>query len=69
LKTVRKKNLPSSRSKEITSAVAFGGRSVVRQLKPGDQVHSKPISIEEAHHLLKEQDGRLKVFKNLIASR
>jgi len=54
---------------EITSAVVFDGRSVVRQLKPGDQVHFKPISIEEAHHLLKEQEGWLKTFKNLIASR
>jgi len=54
---------------EITSAVAFDGRSVVKQLKPGDQVHFKPISIEEAHHLLKEQEGWLKTFKNLIASR
>jgi allophanate hydrolase subunit 2 len=54
---------------EITSAVVFDGRSVVRQLKPGDQVHFIPISIEEAHHLLKEQEDRLKEFKNLTTSR
>jgi len=41
----------------------------VAQLKPGDRVRFKPISIEESHDLLKEQEGRLKDFKNLIANR
>lgn len=38
----------------------------VAQLKPGDRVKFKPISIEEAHHLLKEQEERLKEFKKII---
>ena len=40
--------------------------SKVAQLKPGDQVRFKPISIEEAHNLLKEQEERLKGFKKII---
>jgi biotin-dependent carboxylase-like uncharacterized protein len=35
----------------------------VAQLKPGDQVRFKPISVEESHNLLKEQEERLKEFK------
>ena len=38
----------------------------VAQLKPGDRVKLKPISTEEAHHLLKEQEERLKEFKKII---
>jgi allophanate hydrolase subunit 2 len=38
----------------------------VAQLKPGDRVRFKPISIEEAHHLLKEQEERLRIFKKNI---
>jgi antagonist of KipI len=41
----------------------------VAQLKPGDQVRFEPISIEEAHHLLKEQEGRLKEFKEFLQRR
>ena len=36
------------------------------QLKPGDQVRFEPISIEEAHHLFKEQEERLKEFKEFL---
>lgn len=35
----------------------------VAQLKPGDRVRFKPISIEEAHQLLKEQEDSLKGFR------
>jgi antagonist of KipI len=35
---------------------------MVAQLKPGDQVRFKPVSIEEAHLLLREQEERLKEF-------
>jgi biotin-dependent carboxylase-like uncharacterized protein len=35
----------------------------VAQLKPGDRVRFRPISIEEAHSLLKEQENRLQSFK------
>ncbi len=38
----------------------------VAQLKPGDRVRFKPISIEEAHLLLREQEKRLKEFKQMI---
>jgi len=38
----------------------------VAQLKPGDRVKFKRISIEEAHHLLKEQEERLKKFEKII---
>jgi biotin-dependent carboxylase-like uncharacterized protein len=38
----------------------------VAQLKPGDQVRFIPISIEEAYHLLREQEERLKRFKKMI---
>jgi allophanate hydrolase subunit 2 len=38
----------------------------VAQLKPGDLIRFEPISIEEAHRLLKEQEERLASFKNLI---
>ncbi|NWG01923.1 MAG: biotin-dependent carboxyltransferase, partial [Syntrophaceae bacterium] len=38
----------------------------VAQLKPGDQIRFKPISIEEAHSLLMEQEGRLKDFRESL---
>ena len=38
----------------------------VAQLKPGDQVRFMPISVEEAHDLLREQEERLKGFKKII---
>jgi biotin-dependent carboxylase-like uncharacterized protein len=38
----------------------------VAQLKPGDQVQFKPISIEGAHALLREREERLKGFKKII---
>jgi biotin-dependent carboxylase-like uncharacterized protein len=38
----------------------------VAQLKPGDRVRFKPISIEASHDLLKEQEERLKEFKKII---
>lgn len=38
----------------------------VAQLKPGDRVQFKPVSIEEAHCLLKEQEERLKRFRNVM---
>jgi antagonist of KipI len=41
----------------------------VAQLKPGDQVRFKPISIEEAHDLLKKQEERLKNFKEILQQR
>jgi biotin-dependent carboxylase-like uncharacterized protein len=41
----------------------------VAQIKPGNQVRFEPISIEKAHHLLKEQEGRLKEFKEFIEHR
>jgi len=41
----------------------------VAQLKPGDQVRFKPISIEESHDLLKEQEDRLKNFKEILQQR
>ena len=41
----------------------------IAQLKPGDRVHFEPISIEEAHQLLKEQEGSLKEFKEYVEKR
>jgi len=38
----------------------------VAQLKPGDRVRFKPVSIEEAHLLLKELEKRLREFKKII---
>jgi antagonist of KipI len=39
---------------------------MVAQLKPGDQVRFKPISIEESHLLFREQEERLKGFRKII---
>ena len=36
------------------------------QLKPGDRVRFEMVSIEEAHRVLKEEEGRLKEFKNSL---
>jgi antagonist of KipI len=41
----------------------------VAQLKPGDRIRFKPISIEEAHLLFREQEERLSRFKSLIERR
>lgn len=41
----------------------------VAQLKPGDQVRFKPISIEEANDLLKKQEEQLKDFKEILQQR
>jgi biotin-dependent carboxylase-like uncharacterized protein len=38
----------------------------VAQLKPGDQVRFKPISMEEAHDLLKGQEDQLRKFKTTL---
>jgi biotin-dependent carboxylase-like uncharacterized protein len=38
----------------------------VAQLKPGDRVRFKHISIEESHLLFREQDARLKGFRKII---
>jgi len=38
----------------------------VAQLKPGDRVRFEPISIEKAHLLLIEQEGRLREFKRFV---
>jgi biotin-dependent carboxylase-like uncharacterized protein len=38
----------------------------VAQIKPGDRVKFKRISIEEARRLLKEQEERLKKFKKIV---
>jgi len=38
----------------------------VAQLKPGDRVRFDPVSIEEAHRLLKEQEDRLEGFRKSL---
>jgi len=38
----------------------------VAQLKPGDQVRFTPISVEEAHDLLKRQEDQLRKFKKTL---
>ena len=38
----------------------------VAQLKPGDRVRFDPISVEEAHRLLREQEARLQSFKESL---
>jgi allophanate hydrolase subunit 2 len=38
----------------------------VAQLKPGDQVQFKPISIEAAHVLIRKREERLKGFKKIL---
>lgn len=41
----------------------------VAQLKPGDQVRFLPVSIEASHHLLREQEERLKDFRENLLRR
>ncbi len=41
----------------------------VAQLKPGDRVWFTPISIEEAHQLIRQQEQRLRSFKDLFEQR
>ena len=41
----------------------------VAQLKPGDRVHFEPISIEEAHRLIREEEERFKEFKEILQRR
>jgi biotin-dependent carboxylase-like uncharacterized protein len=41
----------------------------VAQLKPGDQVRFVPVSIEEAHHILREQEEQLLRFKDFFEQR
>jgi antagonist of KipI len=48
------------------ATIIFTDLPKVAQLKPGDQVRFKPVSIEEAHSLLREQEERLKGFKKII---
>ena len=43
--------------------------SKVAQLKPGDRVRFAPISVEEAHRLLREQEERLLKFKDFFEQR
>jgi len=38
----------------------------VAQLKPGDQVRFKPVSLEESYRLLKGQEEKLQEFKKII---
>jgi allophanate hydrolase subunit 2 len=38
-------------------------------MKPGDRVRFEPISIKEAHTLLREQEERLKNFKDYLQRR
>lgn len=47
------------------AAVISVDLSKVAQLKPGDRVRFRPVSIEEAHSLLMEQDQRMNEFKKL----
>ncbi|MEW6377340.1 MAG: biotin-dependent carboxyltransferase family protein [Thermodesulfobacteriota bacterium] len=41
----------------------------VAQLKPGDRIQFEPISMEEAHRLLREQEDRIQNFKKIIQRR
>jgi biotin-dependent carboxylase-like uncharacterized protein len=43
--------------------------SKVAQLKPGDRVRFASVSVEEAHHILREQEGRLQSFKESFDKR
>jgi biotin-dependent carboxylase-like uncharacterized protein len=43
--------------------------SKVAQLKPGDRVRFVPISVEEAHHILREQEEELLRFKDFFEQR
>jgi len=39
------------------------------QLRPGDRVRFKSVSIEEAHQLLREQEERMREFKEMLQKR
>jgi allophanate hydrolase subunit 2 len=41
----------------------------VAQLKPGDRVRFAPVSVEEAHHVFREQEERLQRFKESFERR
>jgi biotin-dependent carboxylase-like uncharacterized protein len=41
----------------------------VAQLKPGDRVRFVPVSVEEAHRILREQEERLQSFKESFETR
>ena len=41
----------------------------VAQMKPGDRVRFEPISIEEAHRILRGQEEQLKEFKTFLRQR
>jgi allophanate hydrolase subunit 2 len=41
----------------------------VAQLKPGDRVRLSPISVEAAHQLFREQEQRLRNFKEFFEQR
>ena len=41
----------------------------VAQLKPGDRVRFTPISVEEAHQLIRQQEERLRSFKEFFEQR
>jgi allophanate hydrolase subunit 2 len=43
--------------------------SKVAQLKPGDRVRFAPVSVEEAHQLLREQEELLLRFKDFFEQR
>jgi biotin-dependent carboxylase-like uncharacterized protein len=51
------------------AAVISTDLSKVAQLKPGDRVRFAPISVEEAHQLLREQEERLLKFKDFFEQR
>ena len=50
------------------AAIISADLSKVAQLKPGDHIRFEPISIEEAHNLLKEQEGRLRNLEESLPS-
>ncbi len=41
----------------------------VAQLKPGDRIRFEPVPVEEAHRLLREQEERLRSFKQSLQER
>ncbi len=51
------------------AAVISTDLSKVAQLKPGDRVRFAPVSVEEAHQLLREQEERLLKFKDFFEQR
>jgi antagonist of KipI len=51
------------------AAVISTDLSKVAQLKPGDRVMFAPVSVEEAHGLLREQEERLLKFKDFFEQR